>query len=283
LAKKPIIHSSGKTRNGSALHSRRKSAESEQSFATSDDNIKKRILAGSDDEKFNEEERMLDIAEQCFMRIADLLHMQQKTVKQVFLKYSIPERFKDGSVLELLSPRAFLEGVRDSGFEDVTEMEAACLMKVLAKPELDNAVILNEFVLIMENFGIPSVTEDEEFENDYQPDSDTEAPASPTTSENKKIENKELSELNDKLKKFGETKRIKNPLVIKFDVLDEKATKILKKLARFLLERYMHPREFFGPTIKKEEIGKKKNKVEIIKSSDFYLRLKLASIRKKLK
>lgn len=67
-----------------------------------------------------------------------------------------------------MSPRAFLEGVRDSGFDDVTEMEAACLMKVLAKPELENAVILNEFVLIMENFGIPPATEEEEFENDYE-------------------------------------------------------------------------------------------------------------------
>jgi hypothetical protein len=45
----------------------------------------------------------------------------------------------------------------------------------------------------------------------------------------------------------------------------------------------MHPREFFGPTIKKEVIGVKKNKVEVIKLHDFYLRLKLASIRKKLK
>lgn len=45
----------------------------------------------------------------------------------------------------------------------------------------------------------------------------------------------------------------------------------------------MHPREFFGPTIKKEIIGKKKCKVEIIRLQDFYLRLKLASIRKKLK
>lgn len=45
----------------------------------------------------------------------------------------------------------------------------------------------------------------------------------------------------------------------------------------------MHPREFFGPTIKKEVFGKKKCKVEIIKLHDFYLRLKLASIRKKLK
>jgi hypothetical protein len=45
----------------------------------------------------------------------------------------------------------------------------------------------------------------------------------------------------------------------------------------------MHPREFFGPTIKKETIGKKKCKVEVIKLHDFYLRIKLASIRKKLK
>jgi len=65
-------------------------------------------------------------------------------------------------------------------------------------------------------------------------------------------------------------------------VLDEKGLKILKKLARFLLERYMHPREFFGPTIKKQPFGTKKAKVEAIKLHDFYLRIKLASIRKKL-
>jgi hypothetical protein len=70
--------------------------------------------------------------------------------------------------------------------------------------------------------------------------------------------------------------------VLEFDVLDEKGLKILKKLARFLLERYMHPREFFGPTVKKQEFGKHKSKVEVIKLQDFYLRLKLASIRKKL-
>ena len=73
-----------------------------------------------------------------------------------------------------MSPRGFLEGIREVGFDDVTEMEAACLMKVLAKPELENAVILNEFVLIMENFGIPAVTEEDEYENDYIPDSDAE-------------------------------------------------------------------------------------------------------------
>jgi hypothetical protein len=76
--------------------------------------------------------------------------------------------------LELISPRSFLYGVKDIGFEDVTELEAACLMKVLAKPELENSVILNEFVLIMENFGIPTLSDEEEYENDYIPDSDAE-------------------------------------------------------------------------------------------------------------
>jgi hypothetical protein len=47
-------------------------------------------------------------------------------------------------------------------------------MKVLAKPELENVVILNEFILIMENFGIPSMREEDELENDYVADTDQE-------------------------------------------------------------------------------------------------------------
>jgi hypothetical protein len=246
------------------------------------------------------------------------------------LRYSQPENFKDGSVLELMSPRGLLEGIKDLGFDDITELEAACLMKVLAKPELENAIILNEFVLIMENFGIPPIVEEDEAENDYVPTDDEEEkePAAAAEKEGEKDSEKEKEdetekkeeelnktektekekdalsdgetkphdtlsdskgvderpEVSEKLKKFAEKPKNskKNPLVLKFDILDEKATKILKKLARFLLERYMHPREFFGPTIKKDTFGSKKCKVEIIKHHDFYLRLKLASIRKKL-
>ena len=151
---------------------------SDAGSASADGMMKSRLLAtgGSemDEEKHAEEERMLDIAEQCFMRIADLLHIIQKTVRAVFLRYSQPENFKDGSVLELMSPRGFLEGIKDLGFDDITELEAACLMKVLAKPELENAIILNEFVLIMENFGIPPIVEEDEAENDYAPTDDEE-------------------------------------------------------------------------------------------------------------
>jgi hypothetical protein len=62
-------------------------------------------------------------------------------------------------------------------------------MKVLAKPELDNAVILNEFVLIMENFGVPVLAEEDEYENDYIQDSDNETPeATPKASDGEKKE-----------------------------------------------------------------------------------------------
>jgi hypothetical protein len=161
-----------------------------------------------------------------------------------------------------------LAGLREIGFDDMTETEAACLMKVLSKPELDNSVILNEFVLIMENFGIPVSSDEDEYANDYEQDSISEEPE----------ENSKKPEERSRLKMKKKPK-----MEIKFEILDEKGNKILKKLARFLLQRFMHPREFFGPTIKKEVIGNKKCVVEVIKHHDFYLRLKLASIRKKLK
>jgi hypothetical protein len=67
--------------------------------------------------------------------------------------------------------------------------------------------------------------------------------------------------------------------------LEDKGLKILQKLARFLLERYLHPREFFGPAIYKQLVKTKKreNNVDILQTKDFYLRLKIAGIRKTVK
>ena len=57
--------------------------------------------------------------------------------------------------------------------EGLTEMEATCLLRVLTKPELDSAIILNELVLIMENFGVLDNFEDDD-EDDYVPDEEDE-------------------------------------------------------------------------------------------------------------
>jgi len=62
------------------------------------------------------------------------------------------------NVLDLLSPLSFLEALKNElKMEELSEIEVACLMRVLAKPELENKIILNEFALIMENFGVPLV------------------------------------------------------------------------------------------------------------------------------
>jgi hypothetical protein len=81
------------SRTGSNIRSGRKLSV-DSSNSGKDESLKNKLLAtaGSDDEeKLADEERMLDIAEQCFMRISDLLHLSQKTVRQVFLKFSNPE------------------------------------------------------------------------------------------------------------------------------------------------------------------------------------------------
>ena len=70
-----------------------------------------------------------------------------------------------------MSPIAFLEGVKELGMIDLSEMEAACLLRVLTKPELESAIILNELILIMENFGVvDNYEEDEDDVDDYEPD-----------------------------------------------------------------------------------------------------------------
>ena len=74
-------------------------------------------------------------------------------------------------MLELISPIGFLEGIKDLGITELEEIEVACLMRVLTKPNLDNAILLKELIIIMENFGI--------FEDPAAADQDKDVDASP--------------------------------------------------------------------------------------------------------
>jgi hypothetical protein len=72
---------------------------------------------------------------------------------------------------------------------------------------------------------------------------------------------------------------------LNFDDLEPKGLKILRKLARFLLERYMHPREFYGPAIYRQMIkckvkSSESHPVDILHAKDFYQRMKAAGVRK---
>ena len=63
---------------------------------------------------------------------------------------------EDGSEyeIELMSPEGFLEGLKLLGIEEMSETEVQCLLLILVKPELENAVVLADLQMVLENFGI---------------------------------------------------------------------------------------------------------------------------------
>ena len=195
---------------------------------------------------------MLDIAEMCFVRMAEILVQKGCTVRECFTKYSVPEVLPESkTVLELMIPSAFFEAIRiELKIKELSDLEAACLMRVLAKPELGNAIILNEFALIMENFGVPLVDSTINSEDDeYTPD----GAEKPNSYDLKKI--------------------------------DEDGILILQQVARYLLKEYQHPREFFGKMVQQNvevKTEKRTYRLDLLAHKDFYLKIKIANIRKTL-
>ena len=153
-------------------------------------------------------------------------------------------------------------------------------MRVLAKPELDNAVILNEFIMIMENFGVMDAPEDEDFD-EYISDTDASV-QSIAVVETEKEGDAKVEEVKEESKDKKKEKR--KPRQHNLEHIDAKGVKILKKLARFLLKQFLHPREFFGKAVTKEHITTNKREfyLDVLKFKDFYLRIKIANIRKRL-
>lgn len=73
-------------------------------------------------------------------------------------------------------------------------------MRVLAKPELDNSVILNEFVMIMENFGVMDQMDADE-SDDYISDTEMSIAQSQTDLKlNEDAEDKAAAEADIKIK-----------------------------------------------------------------------------------
>ena len=88
-------------------------------------------------------------------------------MRQAFTNFIISEEI-EGQSIELLSPIGFLEGIKELGITDLEEIEVACLMRVLAKPNLENAILLQELMVIMENFGIYEEEEDQEQQEEQE-------------------------------------------------------------------------------------------------------------------
>jgi hypothetical protein len=127
----------------------------EEGVATATSPAKKpnSLVTPSKKDEYIDEDKMLDIAEKCFMRIAEAILGYATTVREAFKKH-ITKDESGSSGDDYLSPQGFLEGVKALGISDLSQLDVACLMRILTKPDLDNAILLQELIIIMENFGI---------------------------------------------------------------------------------------------------------------------------------
>jgi hypothetical protein len=66
------------------------------------------------------------------------------------------DEFEGETNVVIIQAHDFLEALRSEplGIGELKELEVACLMRVLSKPEIDHAILLNELNLVLENFGI---------------------------------------------------------------------------------------------------------------------------------
>ena len=167
-------------------------------------------------------------------------------MRQAFAPFLLREELEDGEALELLSPVGFLEGVKALGVTDLEEVEVACLMRVLTKADLENAILLRELVVIMDNFGIKAEEEAEE----------------PTEAK--------------------KTKKKKAEKPLDLSQLDEKAVKILAKLMIALMELNVSLYDFFEGLIYEQAVKTKtkQNTVEIMNVAEFFAHLQKTGVRK---
>ena len=105
------------------------------------------------------EDKMLDIAEGILSNLAKKIIEQGWSVDDVFstpedIVKVIPE-YKDEKQIRVLTPQNFLGRVYQAGIQNLTELEVACLMRVLSKPELEDTVRYDELELLLQNFGVP--------------------------------------------------------------------------------------------------------------------------------
>ena len=70
------------------------------------------------------------------------------------------DEFEGEANVVVIQAKDFLESLRQLGITQLNELEIACLMRVLSKPELDHAILLAELTLVLENFGLQQEKEE---------------------------------------------------------------------------------------------------------------------------
>jgi hypothetical protein len=114
-SKKSTTNNENKKKGTKKLKNKVEEKENDKSRESAKSEVPKERLKDNEEGKVMDEEEMLDIAEHCFIKLAESMIEKNRSVRGIFTKYSIPEQFPDGSILELMSPISFLEGIKELG------------------------------------------------------------------------------------------------------------------------------------------------------------------------
>lgn len=150
----------------------------------------------------------------------------------------------------MLEPNGLIEAMQDLGINDLEDQEVNYLLKVLQKPELEGAILMPEFLQIMENFGL------------YDDEAMTQS--------------QQMQMMRQMEEESGEEEQAahREPKGKELDLsrLDEKSVKIMVMLMLFLLENNMTAQEFFdGVTYQQNVKSKDRTQtLECIRSQDFF-------------
>ena len=125
--------------------------------------------------------------------------------------------------------------MQDLGINDLEDQEINYLLKVLQKPELEGAILMPEFLQIMENFGL------------YDDEAMTQS--------------QQMQMMRQMEEESGEEEQAANrgPKGKELDLsrLDEKSVKIMVMLMLFLLENNMTAQEFFDGVTYQQNVKSK--------------------------
>ena len=66
----------------------------------------------------------------------------------------------------MLEEDGLINGIKGLGIDDLTEKDERYLLRVLTKPELDGAIVLDELLQIMANLGLQDDDNDDRYDDD---------------------------------------------------------------------------------------------------------------------
>ena len=115
--------------------------------------------AGKKEIQTMSEDQIIYTAQRCFYEIAQKMLAKGFNVPSLF-KGKMIYKEVDGEMVELLTQADFVEGIQTLELESLKPLEYACLMQVIAINDGEEYIRIQDFIKILEDYGIEAEQED---------------------------------------------------------------------------------------------------------------------------